>query len=278
MIPQRYILSLILHAARGWMPLYSMSISISYLSPRSHCALVGFFATLQYKVRTAFSMPEHHIGGPPIPNNSLSFRLPSTGSGIGKPLISLEATFTRVSAATLEARASRLEPVDWRQLFWRLLSLGQLKALLCHVSLTSYFYNLCYIQCIGRPPIPYHEGSTTHFVLLGTSLFNVYLLYSFYVPLGIGDLPIPSAKSMQSCSLEVVIHQFSTSTYMRLAWMVIVSVGRRYDPQGLGGLGTRDHGKRGGKNLLGISRPPIPPAISHIFTELVSAVRQYQCF
>ena len=117
-------------------------------------------------------MPEHRIGGPPIPNNSFSIRLLSTGLGIGRP------------------------PIPLLEFFWRRLSLGQLKALLCHVLVTSYFYNLSEILGIGGPPIPYHEGSTTHFVLLGTSLFNVYLLYPFYITPGIDDLPIPGAKSM----------------------------------------------------------------------------------
>ena len=60
--------------------------------------------------------------------------------------------------------------------------------------------------------------------------------------------------------------------------MVIVSAGRRYDPKGLSGLGAEGHGKRGGKSLMGIGGPPIPPAISHIITELVLVDRRYQCF
>ena len=60
--------------------------------------------------------------------------------------------------------------------------------------------------------------------------------------------------------------------------MVIVSAGRRYDPEGLGGLGAEGYGKRGGKSLMGIGGPPIPPAISHIIIELVSADHRYQCF
>ena len=60
--------------------------------------------------------------------------------------------------------------------------------------------------------------------------------------------------------------------------MVIISTGRRYDSEGLGGLGTEGHGKRGGKSLMGIGGPPIPLAISHIITELVSADHRYQWF
>ena len=45
------------------MPLYSMSISISYSSPRSHFALVGFFAALQNEDRTPFSFPAHSDTG-----------------------------------------------------------------------------------------------------------------------------------------------------------------------------------------------------------------------
>ena len=57
--------------------------------------------------------------------------------------------------------------------------------------------------------------------------------------------------------------------------MVIVSAGRQYDPEGLGWLGAEGHGKRGGRSLRGIGGPPIPPAISHIITELVSADCRY---
>ena len=41
------------------MPLYPISISISYLLPRSHFALVGFFAALHNEGHTAFSFPSH---------------------------------------------------------------------------------------------------------------------------------------------------------------------------------------------------------------------------
>ena len=60
--------------------------------------------------------------------------------------------------------------------------------------------------------------------------------------------------------------------------MVIVSIGHRYDLEGLGGLGAESHGKRGRKSLMDIGGRPIPPAISHIITELVSEDRRYQCF
>ena len=116
-------------------------------------------------------------------------------------------------------------------------------ALLCHVSLTSYFDNLCDILSIGGPPIPYHEDSTAHFVLLESWLFNVYLLDSFYAPVVIGSPSIPGAKSMQSCPSEAVLHQLSNSTFLRLAWMVFVLAGHRYDPECLNGLGAEGHGK-----------------------------------
>ena len=117
-----------------------------------------------------------------------------------------------------------------------------------------------------------------HFVLLGSLLFNVYLIDSFYGPVDIGGPPIPGAMSMQSCLSEAVLHRLSISTFLMLAWMVIVSAGCRYDPEGLGGLGAEGHCKRGGRSLRGIDRPPIPPAISHIITELVSADRRYHCY
>ena len=63
-----------------------------------------------------------------------------------------------------------------------------------------------------------------------------------------------------------------------MPWIVNVSAGRRYHPQGLSGLGVRDHNKHGGKRILGISEPLIPPTISHIATKLVSTDRQYQSF
>ena len=149
---------------------------------------------------TKCAQPEHRIGGLPILKNSFSIKLSLTGSGIGGP------------------------PIPSLEFFWRRLSLGQLKALLCHVSVTPYFYNLCEILGIGGPPIPYHEGSTAHFVFLGTLLFNVYLLYLFYVPLGIGGPPIPGTKSMQSCSSETVFHQFSTSTMKQVSDLSCLSI------------------------------------------------------
>ena len=57
--------------------------------------------------------------------------------------------------------------------------------------------------------------------------------------------------------------------------MVIVSAAYRYDPKGVEGLGTEGHGEGGGRSLRGIGGPPIPPEISHIITDLVSADRQY---
>ena len=59
---------------------------------------------------------------------------------------------------------------------------------------------------------------------------------------------------------------------------MIVSAARRYDPEGVEGLGTEGHGKRGGRSLRDIDGLPIPPEISHIITELVSAVRRYRWF
>ena len=49
--------------------------------------MVGFFVALQYEVCTAFSMPEHRIGGLPIHNNTFSFRSSTIGMGIGGPPI-----------------------------------------------------------------------------------------------------------------------------------------------------------------------------------------------
>ena len=60
--------------------------------------------------------------------------------------------------------------------------------------------------------------------------------------------------------------------------MVIVSAARRYDPEGVGGLGAEGHSERGGRSLRGIGGPPIPLEISHIITDLVSAVRRYRWF
>ena len=60
--------------------------------------------------------------------------------------------------------------------------------------------------------------------------------------------------------------------------MVIVSAAHLYDPEGVGGLGTKGHGERGGRSLRGIGGPPIPPQRSHIITKLVSAVRRYRWF
>ena len=60
--------------------------------------------------------------------------------------------------------------------------------------------------------------------------------------------------------------------------MVFVSAGRQYDPEGFDELGAEGHAKRGGKSLMGINGPPIPPAISYVITELVSADRQYLWF
>ena len=60
--------------------------------------------------------------------------------------------------------------------------------------------------------------------------------------------------------------------------MVIVSAARRYDPKGVGRLGTKGHGERGGRSLKGIGGPPIPPQRSHIITKLVSADRRYRWF
>ena len=59
--------------------------------------------------------------------------------------------------------------------------------------------------------------------------------------------------------------------------MVIVSAACRYDPEGVEGLGAEGHGERGGRSLKGIGGPPIPPEISHIIIDLVSADRRYQC-
>ena len=59
--------------------------------------------------------------------------------------------------------------------------------------------------------------------------------------------------------------------------MVIVSAARRYDSEGVRGLGAKGHGERGGRSLKGIGGPLIPPEISHIITKLVSADRRYQC-
>ena len=56
--------------------------------------------------------------------------------------------------------------------------------------------------------------------------------------------------------------------------MVIISAARRYDLEGVGGLGTKGHGERGGRSLKGIGGPPIPPQRSHI-TKLVSEDRRY---
>ena len=117
-----------------------------------------------------------------------------------------------------------------------------------------------------------------HFFLLGSSLFNVYLLDSFYALVGFSGPPISGAKSMQSCPSEAVFHQLSNSTFLRLAWMVFVSAGRRYDPKGLGGLGAEGHSTQGGKSLMGIGGLPIPPEISHVITELVLADRRYLWF
>ena len=60
--------------------------------------------------------------------------------------------------------------------------------------------------------------------------------------------------------------------------MVFVSAGRRYNPIGLSGLGAEVHSTRGGKSLMGIGGLPIPLAISHVITELVSADCQYLWF
>ena len=175
------------------MPLYSMLISISYSSPRSHFALVGFFAALHNEDRTAFSSPTHRIGGPPIPNNLLSTKFLSSWTGIGGPPI-----------PSLEFSCSRH-------------SMRQLEALLCHVSFSPYFDNLLDILGIGGPPIPYLQGSTAHFVLLTSSLINVYPLDSFYAPVGIGGSPILGARSMQSGPSEAVLHQLSIFNF--LMWL-----------------------------------------------------------
>ena len=75
-------------------------------------------------------------------------------------------------------------------------SMSQFKALLCHVSFSPYFDNLLDILGIGRPPIPYLQGSTAHFGLPTSSLVNVYLLDLFYAPVDIGGPPILGARSM----------------------------------------------------------------------------------
>ena len=70
-------------------------------------------------------------------------------------------------------------------------------------------------------------------------MVNVYLLDSFYAPVGIGGPPIPGAKSMQSCPSEAVLHQLSIFNFLMLALMVIISAGCRYDHEGLEGLALK---------------------------------------
>ena len=71
---------------------------------------------------------------------------------------------------------------------------------------------------------------------------------------------------------------YSTSTCIRFPSIVNVSAGRRYHPEGFNGLGNGDHSKQSGKRVLSIGSPLIPPAISHILTELVSTDRRYPFF
>ena len=122
---------------------------------------------------------------------------------------------------------------------------------------------------IGGPPIPENEGSNAHHFLLRSSLFIIYLIHFFYAPLGIGGLPIPGAKVMISYPSANDFY------HLEVGYVVFVSAARRYDPQGVRGLGTDGQGERGGWSLRRIGRPPIPPLTSHMITELVLANRRY---
>ena len=71
-----------------------------------------------------------------------------------------------------------------------------------------------------------------HLFLLRSSLFIIYLIHFFYAPLGIGGPSIPGAKVMLSCPSANDFY------HLEVGYVVFVSATRRYDPQGIGGLGT----------------------------------------
>ena len=68
------------------------------------------------------------------------------------------------------------------------------------------------------------------------------------------------------------------SYHLEVGYVVFVSAARRYDPEGVGGLGTDGQGEQGGWSLRRIGGPPIPSLTFHIIEELVSADRRYQVF
>ena len=88
--------------------------------------------------------------------------------------------------------------------------------------------------------------------------------------MGIGGPPIPGAKVMISYPSANYFY------HLEVGYVMFVLAARRYDPQGVRGLGTDGQGERGGWSLKRINGPPIPPLTSHMITKLVSADRRYQ--
>ena len=153
--------------------------------------------------------------------------------------------------------------------------------------LIVYLHHIFYAPLgIGGPPIPGAMGDLSFPSAI--DLFRLEVVYMLFVSTARRYLVLLLSLSYRVSTCYLYRRPADTWRYdyllasrsypLEVGYIVFISAARRYDPEGIGGLGTNGQGKQGEWSLRRIGGLPIPPLTFHIKGELVSADRRYQVF